>query len=441
MRLWPRSLLWRTTLLIAILLIATQLGSLALVIKLRQDNRPKELLDRIVELTEGLREEALGVVPEQRHALLLEMAKREDVKVYREGEMQPPGDWDNRPLLRRIANQLRRRLGADTRLAFQSGNGGHIWVGFAVGTEAYWLVVPRLTQNPAASSAWMVWVAILLVAATAAGYLIVAHVSRPIRALALAAERIAGGEEAQAVPESGPNEIAALAGSFNRMADSLRRAEADRALLLAGVSHDLRTPLARLRLGLELLPDTDARLKSEMERDIVLMDGILGQFLAYVRGQAGEAVHPACDLNALLRDCVSSYASRGESVVLHESPLPLVPLRPVAVQRLAANLIDNALKYGEPPVEISAAIEGEHVVIAVSDRGPGIPPTELDRVLLPFNRLDSARSAQGSGLGLAIADRIARLHGGKVKLANRRGGGLEAFASLSTRCNDPARGR
>jgi two-component system osmolarity sensor histidine kinase EnvZ len=141
----------------------------------------------------------------------------------------------------------------------------------------------------------MVWLGLLLLAAMAAGYLIVAHVSRPIKALAQAAEKIAEGDDAQPVPESGPSETRDLVRSFNRMAESLRRVESDRALLLAGVSHDLRTPLARLRLGLELLAGSDGKLKTEMERDLLLMDEILGQFLAYVRTYSNEAAQPACE--------------------------------------------------------------------------------------------------------------------------------------------------
>jgi two-component system osmolarity sensor histidine kinase EnvZ len=129
---------------------------------------------------------------------------------------------------------------------------------------------------------------------------------------------------------------------------------------------------------------------------------------------------------------VAAYRSRGEPVTFQQSALPRLPLRPVAIQRLVGNLIDNALKYGAPPLEVAAKLEARHVLICVSGHGPGIPEAELEHALQPFNRLDAARATQGSGLGLAIADRIARLHGGRIQLRNRPGGGLEAGAWLST---------
>ncbi|NJD06496.1 MAG: HAMP domain-containing protein [Methylococcaceae bacterium] len=429
MRLFPRSMLGRTGLLIALVLVLTQAGSLMLFSKLRQDARPREIVARVIEVVDRLQRTAAQAEPEARRAALQGIAEEFDVRLFREGEVTVPALNLNRPLLGRLEERLRRRLGAAAKVGFQAGSGGTLWIGMTLAGQPHWLVFPRQGQGLQDSDDWLLWLGLLLVIALAAAYLIVAHVSRPIRALADAAERIAQGDPG-AVAETGPEETRVLARSFNRMAENLRRAEADRTLLLAGVSHDLRTPLARLRLGLELLPAGDDRLKGEMERDIVSMDEILGQFLSFVRGQDSEAVRADCNLAALVREVLEHYAGR-EPPVLFSGPETLkLALRPVAVRRLLTNLIDNAYRYGAPPIRVALEAQGDDVVLSVSDGGKGIPEAELARVLEPFQRLDSGSGGHGVGLGLAIADRIARLHGGRLRLGNRPEGGLRVEVGL-----------
>lgn len=429
MRGYPRSMLWRTGLLIALVLVLTQAGSLLLFSKLRQEARPRQVVSRVIDTIGDLQRAATATEPERRRPALQEVADDHDAQLYREGEVTLP-DWvSDRPLLAKLEERLRRRLGTPVRLGLQSGGGGTLWIGVNLAGQPYWLALPRQGAGLGDSDDWLVWLAVLLAIALVAAYLIVAHVSRPIRALADAAERIAGGG-AVAVAETGPEETRALARTFNRMAESLRRAETDRALLLAGVSHDLRTPLARLRLGLELLPSSDDRLKAEMERDIVVMDEILGQFLAYARGQESEAVRADCDLAELVREVVSLYAGRESPVVLERVEAARLALRPVAMRRLLTNLIDNAYRYGAPPIRVALAIQGMELVLSVCDGGKGIPEQDLARVVEPFQRLESGTAPHGVGLGLAIADRIARLHGGCLRLGNRPEGGLRAELRL-----------
>jgi two-component system osmolarity sensor histidine kinase EnvZ len=159
-----------------------------------------------------------------------------------------------------------------------------------------------------------------------------------------------------------------------------------------------------------------------------MMDDILGQFLAYVRGQESEAVRADCDLAELVREVVSLYAGRESPVVLERSVAARMALRPVAIRRLLTNLIDNAYRYGAPPIRVALEVHGTELVLSVSDGGKGIPEPELARVMEPFQRLESG--SQGVGLGLAIADRIARLHGGCLRLGNRPEGGLKAELRL-----------
>jgi two-component system osmolarity sensor histidine kinase EnvZ len=215
------------------------------------------------------------------------------------------------------------------------------------------------------------------------------------------------------------------------MAADLRRQDEERALLLAGVSHDLRTPLSRIRLALEMLDDRgNADLKSGVAQDIADIDTAIGQFLDFARPAEAEQLSTETDLNAVVRAVVDRYARNGRDVVLHAGAPQPQPLRAQALQRLLANLIDNALRHGQGTVEVITAREGNANCIEVLDRGPGIPPAETERMLQPFTRMNSARSTSGTGLGLAIVDRIARLHGGSVRLLPREGGGLRARVEL-----------
>jgi two-component system osmolarity sensor histidine kinase EnvZ len=228
--------------------------------------------------------------------------------------------------------------------------------------------------------------------------------------------------------------VAALGRAFNEMARDVRSLDQDRRLLLAGISHDLRTPLARLRLGVEMLPSGgDAGLNAGMVQDIEDMDAIIDQFLSYVREGSNEEAALESDLAAAVHSVVERYQRRGQPVRMTDAVgvLPPVRLRPLSFQRLLSNLVDNALRHGGGDIEVRAGRAGPATLqVCVLDRGPGIPEAERARMLQPFQRLGSARTDPGSGLGLAIVDRIARLHGGRVLLDGREGGGLKVTVEL-----------
>jgi len=231
------------------------------------------------------------------------------------------------------------------------------------------------------------------------------------------------------LPESGPSEIVNLNRGFNQMLASLHQNEQDRAVLLAGVSHDLRTPLARLRLGLEVGAH-DEQARQAMVDDIEEIDKIIDQFLDFARDGHETPVEPV-DVNALISALVERYARAGQAVLFRRAELPRLPLRATAFSRLVANLIDNALRHGAPPIEVAAALERGRVVVEVRDCGPGIPPEQVERLKRPFTRGDPARSGvAGAGLGLAIVERIARLHSGTLELLPRPGGGTIARVRL-----------
>jgi two-component system osmolarity sensor histidine kinase EnvZ len=300
--------------------------------------------------------------------------------------------------------------------------------------SGYWVGLP-LPPRPQAEdvpSRALAWSLILAAVLLAAAFLFAHFLARPLRELSAAVERVGRGELPPPLPEHGPSEIASLNRGFNQMTANLRQLEQDRALLLAGVSHDLRTPLARLRLGIEM-QDADASTRAGMIDDIAEMDRIIGQFLDFARGSA-ETTAERCDLNALVRAGVERYSRAGQDVRFLPGTLPELALRPTAISRLLANLIDNALAYGTPPVEVTTRATSDGIVLDVADRGPGIAPELVERLKQPFTRASTARSdargVAGAGLGLAIVERIARLHGGRLELLPRDGGGTIARVTL-----------
>jgi two-component system osmolarity sensor histidine kinase EnvZ len=213
------------------------------------------------------------------------------------------------------------------------------------------------------------------------------------------------------------------------MSRDLARLDADRALILAGVSHDLRTPLSRLRLGLEM-SGADPQLKDGMTADIEEMDRIVNQFLDFARTDGGEPMQRA-DLAAIAAEVAEHFRRHGRSVATDLAHVPDLTLQKMAMRRVVLNLVDNALRYGEKEVAITVRAEGRSVLLAVADRGPGIPASEVERLKRPFTRLEVARSDKGgAGLGLAIVDRVVRAHGGTLDLRVRPGGGLIAEIRL-----------
>jgi two-component system osmolarity sensor histidine kinase EnvZ len=229
----------------------------------------------------------------------------------------------------------------------------------------------------------------------------------------------------------GPEQVQDLRRSFNPMSESLQRFDAERRLMLAGLAHDVRALLVRLRLNVELsLHELAAARADAMVSDIEEVNAMLAQFLEFARSEAEEAPH-RCDLNAIVAAICARYRLSGHDVrgVLGQVGLPV--LREVAIGRLITNLVDNGLRYGEKEVEVATSRAGAHVVVTVADRGPGIRTVNPDALIKPFAREHAAHGKPGTGLGLAVVDRIARAHGGAVKLINRPEGGLLVVVTLA----------
>lgn len=250
----------------------------------------------------------------------------------------------------------------------------------------------------------------------------------PLARLEQAAARVGRGEAPELLPETGPRELATLARRFNAMAQQVRDLLAARTTLLAGVSHDLRTPLARMRVALALLEKKPGpKLYARIEADIEEMDRLIGNVLDLARGLASET--PAdVDLRAMLKDLVGS-----DDHVAISCPDLHVPVAPFALRRAIGNLLENARRYGgEGPIDLVVEAWPGQVRVGVLDRGPGIPAEQLDAVFEPFHRLDAARNPAigGAGLGLTIVRQLAQVNHWRVELESRAGGGLAAWLTL-----------
>ncbi|MDD2885379.1 MAG: ATP-binding protein [Dechloromonas sp.] len=257
-------------------------------------------------------------------------------------------------------------------------------------------------------------------------------ITQPLAQLETAAAQLGQGETPTQLPESGPRELAQLAQRFNQMARQVQELLAARTTMLAGISHDLRTPLARIRLALALL-DKQAKpaLVQRIEADIDEMDRLISDVLTLSRDLSEHACETV-DLKVLVQQLATSVSSKRLQLSIPEQTV-IVQARRLALQRIISNLLENALRYGaEQPVQLRIETHPHALLIGLLDHGPGIPDALLDDVFLPFHRVDASRSPQtgGSGLGLAIVRQLANANGWQVALSNRNDGGLAAWLSL-----------
>jgi len=281
---------------------------------------------------------------------------------------------------------------------------------------------------------------IAFIAMTVAGGLLIwwaaRRLTRPVRGLAAAAERLGRDVNAPPLPESGPSEVATAAHAFNTMAERIRRFVGDRTQMLAAIGHDLRTPITRLRLRAEFMDDDEQRRK--MLADLDEMEAMVAATLAFARDDQATEPTVALDLAALCRtvldEAADAHPELAEKISFEGPERLVVQARPVPMKRAISNLVNNALGYGAAArVTLTApAAPGQPLRLLVEDEGPGIPPSELEAVFQPFRRLEASRNREtgGTGLGLPIARNIIRGHGGDVVLRNRPGGGLAAVVTL-----------
>jgi two-component system osmolarity sensor histidine kinase EnvZ len=418
-------------LLIALLLAIGQFASLQIFEYFEREPRAQATALQAVTVVNYTRASLIASQENLRLALLSELTGKEGVRIYYADFMEEIDPLPDDPFIHMVANKIKERLGEQTIITTKHYGIEGLWVSFGIGQDDFWVAIPHIHVARPFPWQWLGWGGLVLVLSLAGGYLLAARINRPLHLLVNAANSLRKGERPERLPEDSVTELSVVSLTFNKMADSLAELDAERTLILAGVSHDIRTPLARLRLAVEMLPEQESGyLKSGMIEDIADMDIIIHQFLDFVKGTEGEPTQMV-DINTLLQALHDRQARAGRNLAIALAPSYTVPIKPLAMQRLLDNLVGNAYNYGGGQVRVTSQITAEYFVISVFDNGPGIPESHLEKLLRPFERLDTARSnAGGSGLGLAIADRIAKLHHGRLELINRPEGGLEARLSI-----------
>jgi two-component system osmolarity sensor histidine kinase EnvZ len=422
-------LLVRTALLFALLLIVSQViwiavGSL-LFLKPVRVGYVTQLATYVM-----LARSALASVPrDARPAFLNQVNRQSNIRIMAiyppYGEAMAP----DREFPPPMATSLRSMAGNDVSARMGSPE-ANTWIRFVAAGQPYWLVVSP--GRPPFPVPLLTSIVIALVVSTGGAYLLIARLNRRLHAVVEASRAIGRGEIPAAIAVEGPDEIQELSRGFNQMSEGLQQLDAERRLMLAGISHDLRSPLVRLRLNVELSePGLDSTTAGAMVRDIKEIDAILGQFLEFARDESDEPAQQ-CDLNAIVSEVCEGYRLSGHDVKAVLGPVELANLRAVAVRRLITNLVDNGVRYAQKEIEVATSRnDDDQIVLTVADRGPGIRSGSPDALIKAFAREDDSRNRPGSGLGLTLVDRIARAHGGSVKLMNRPDGGLLVVVILA----------
>ncbi len=432
------SLFWRTFLLILLLLAASSLAWLQSFRVFEREPRAQQLAEQVISIVNITRSALLYSDPIVRLVLLADLADNQGIRIVPLEATDKVRAFPDTPVVHLAAERIATALGPNTRIAAEVNGVEGIWVSFNIDTDEYWVVLERDPLARSIGTQWIGWATIAAIASLLAAVAITRVVNGPLARLSRAARDLGAGRSPESLPERGPTEIATVNASFNRMVNDLAQLERDRAVLLAGISHDLRTPLTRLRLEVELneLPD-DAR--ANMIGDIEQMDQIVAQFLDYARSEPTQPMAPM-DLTALVHEAIEhSRLERDPTVVLdrHIDTGVAINGLPLELARALANLLANADRYGRDPASgklslmVSLQADNREVVLEVADRGPGAAPETLNDLVRPFVRGDNARGgAKGAGLGLAIVERIARAHGGSLQLAANSPTGLRVRLHL-----------
>jgi two-component system osmolarity sensor histidine kinase EnvZ len=427
-------LFWRTFLLLTFLTtlsMASWIGMINVFQRSSQAEQTSELLVSVVTLT---RAALIHAAPDLRRELLFELVSNEGIRILTlepEDKVDPP---PTNSLMPEIAARVRAKLGQDTRFSRRVNDMPGFWMSFDIDGDKYWLMLERERVAGLTGVQWLGWATVVGVFSVLGAALISGLVNLPLARLTAAARSIAQGKRPAPLPEKGSREIIEANRSFNQMVDDLQQLEKDRAIILAGISHDLRTPLARMQLEVEMA-NLSQEAREGIQSDIAQMDAIIGQFLDFARPTETATFVPV-DLSGLLEDCAHA-AARLPDVRTSTAIEPdiHVPANVTDLRRVINNVIENARRYGKTPgadvAEIDIACQvrmtghGRRAVVEIGDHGVGVPDDQIQLLLRPFTRLDTARGqANGAGLGLAIVERVITRHNAELQVRNRDGGGL-----------------
>ena len=431
------SLFWRTFFLLTVLLLGSIAAWLQTLRALEIEPRAIQTAQQIASLVNLSRAALIHSDAIARVSLLKTMSDQEGVLIL----PREPGDtfepFDDGKLDRRIALELSARLGDGTVVADSVNQQPGLWVGFMIDGDHYWMQLDRARFNQTGGRTWLIWLLTAAALSLAGAALIARLINRPLKQLSFAASRVREGDFAASRLDEkvATSEIRQVNIGFNRMAQRLAKIEQDRAVMLAGISHDLRTPLARLRLETEMSV-ADANARAHMVADIEQLDAIIDKFLDYARPDRDD--FSPVSLNEVIRNSVFSFKNRSDMRVRLDLEDGLWVLADdVELGRVISNLLENARRYGKTPstgvttVDIAARARDQWVLLRVRDHGPGVDAEHLPNLTKPFYRGDAARTeATGAGLGLSIVEKTIRRMGGRFALGNTGSGGLAAQIKL-----------
>lgn len=431
------SLFWRTFFFLSLLLFGSIVAWLQTFRSLESEPRAIQSAQQLASLVNLSRAALRYSDAIARVSLIKTLADEERVRIT----MREPKDrfeiFESDDLGERITEELKARLGASTVVASSVNGEKGLWVGFTIDRDSFWLLTDLSRVGPSRGSTWVIWLITAAVLSLAGAAFIARLINRPLKQLSFAASRMRDGDfDASLLDEkAATSEIREVNIGFNRMAEQLSKIEQDRVIMLAGISHDLRTPLARLRLETEMsVSDEDAR--AHMAADISQLDAIIDKFLDYARPDPAQLA--PVSLNAVVEAAAYAVADHEDLKITITMPDDMNVLADeIELLRVISNLVENARRYGKTPetgialVDIAAKARDQWVLIKVRDHGMGVSPETLPKLTRPFFRGDAARTAAtGAGLGLAIVDKTIQRMGGIFGLANTASGGLAAHIKL-----------
>jgi two-component system osmolarity sensor histidine kinase EnvZ len=427
-------LFWRTFFLLGALTTTSMTAWVGMISVVQHEPQVQQISAQVISVVTITHAALTHSAPELRRELLFDLVSNEGIRVFpleEDDKVEPP---PNNALMPDIQKLVKAKLGADTRFSAKVNGVSGFWVSFKIDDDQYWLMLERERIRGLTGIQWLGWASVVSVVSLLGAAFISSLINLPLRRLTKATRAFAQGKRPDPLPESGPAEIMEANRSFNQMVDQLQQVESDRAVILAGISHDLRTPLARMQLEVEMA-NLSNEAREGIQSDIGQMDAIIGQFLDYAKPTEASSFTDV-DISELLTDSaheaeripdvrVSCDIADGAHVMGNATDL----------KRVINNLVENARRYGRTPgselteIDIQCAVKGagasRRVTIAVQDHGCGVPDDQIEQLLKPFTRLDAARGqANGAGLGLAIVDRVLLRHGAELDVSNREGGGL-----------------
>jgi two-component system osmolarity sensor histidine kinase EnvZ len=428
------SLFWRTFILLALLIFFSSVAWLQMF--KTQEYEPRILrnahqIATVVNLTKTALKNSDEIA---RLSLIKMLADEEDVRI----QLREPTDrivaFTDSGMDSRLVDEMVKQLGAGTAVASSVNDEEGLWIGFAIARDSYWLQMDPSRLKPLGGSAWLMWLSFTTALSLVGAAIMAGLINRPLKRLSYAASRVREGHFHGTPLDEGAatSEIREVNIGFNRMAERLAKIEAERALMLAGISHDLRTPLARLRLETELSV-SDPQTRELMVADIEQLDDIIDKFLDYARPEPTD-LGPVL-LSGVISRCITPWRNNARLQITVDVGEDLqVQAEPVELGRVLSNLLENARRYGQSPadgitrVEIVARVHDGWVLLRVRDQGPGVSQETLKNLTQPFFRGDAARTAAtGSGLGLAIVERSVQRMGGTFSVFNNSAGGLMAL--------------